>query len=329
MVIENLNKSITADPEYSPSYRRIAEQYYLTKQYDKAVEAAEKYLTLTEDPGTAKYQLAFYYFMAKQKDKSKEIFKEVTSSPDAPAVALKYYGRTLMEGDTTKASAQEAKPIFERYFAKVKPEDIDASDYAYYGKALAKLKENDLATQNFEQSIQLDSAQTDVLQLLGDTYMKMQKYNEAADAFKKLTSLRKQPLSQDLWSLGRAYFFAEKYFEADTAFTKLSEKQPKVIHGWFWAARSRANIDSTMSQGLAKPMYEKVLEIAQEAPEKYKKESVEAYSYLGAYTVQVIGNVNQAKPYYEKILAIDPNNEQAKSFFKTLNSPATNPQKGK
>jgi tetratricopeptide (TPR) repeat protein len=266
--------------------------------------------------------------MAKRYDKSKEIFREVTSSPDASPVALKYYGRSLVERDTTKASAAEARPIYERYFTKAQPDDIDPSDYEYYGKVLLKLKEDSLANESFSKSLDLDSTQSDVLQLQGDTYFKRKKYKEAAETFKQLMSIRKQPLAQDLWSIGRAYYFSEQYAEADTAFSKLAEKQPKVTHGWLWSARSRANIDSTMTQGLAKPQYEKFLELALESPEKYKRDIIEAYSYLGAYTVQVVGNVAQAKPFYEKILALDPKNEQALSFFETINAPATKQQKG-
>ena len=82
-----------------------------------------------------------------------------------------------------------------------------------------------------------------------------------------------------------------------------------------------------MTQGLAKTSYEKFLEVALQNPEKNKKDIIEAYEYMGAYYIQTANDVNAAKPYYEKILQLDPTNEQAKVFMKTLNSP-TKPQKG-
>jgi tetratricopeptide (TPR) repeat protein len=337
MVLENLNKSIAADPEYAPAYKELAETYYVRKEPAKAVEAAEKYGSITENQEQARYSIAFYYIMNKQFDKANEIFKDVVNQPDPPAVALRFYGRSLMLSDQDKSA--EAIPVFQRYFQKAKPEDIEASDYAFLGKAFLKqsdaVKQTDkikkrefdsLATESFAQSLAIDSAQTEILQLQGDTYYALAKYDKAIEAYKQLTSLRKEPLSQDLWSIGRAYYFNGQYPQADTAFTKLSEKQPTVTHGYFWAARARANIDSTMSTGYAKPMYDKFLEIALQNPDKYRKDIIEAYQYEGAYYIHKEENVNMAKTYYEKILALDPNNQEALTFIKTINAPAQ--QKG-
>jgi tetratricopeptide (TPR) repeat protein len=335
MVMENLNKAITVDPEFAPAYKELGQTYYLKKEANKAVESYEKYLSITENPGDAKYQLAFFYFMAKNYDKANSIFKEVINSPNASPVAKKFYALSLIEQDKdqdtkspeAQARAEEASKLLESYFQSVKPEDLNASDYAYYGKLLNRLGQDSLANLNFAQSLELDSAQTDVLQLYGNSLVKLKKYGEAVPVYKQLMTLRKQPLAQDLWSIGQAYYFNGNYMEADTAFSKLAEKQPTVTHGWFWSGRARATIDSTMSQGLAKPQYDKFLEIALQNPEKYKKDIIEAYEYMGAYYIHKEKNVNMAKGYYEKILALDPTNEQARQFIKTLNSPA-GPQKG-
>jgi tetratricopeptide (TPR) repeat protein len=323
MVLEYLNKAITADPQFAPAYKELGEVYYTKKEPAKAVEAIEKYLAITEDPGQAKFQAAFYYLMNKQFEKANQIFKEVINSPNASATALKYYAMSLFE----QKKFDEARTVFETYFQKAKPEEVTASDFGMYGKTLIELKEDSLANIAFVQSLGLDSAQQDVLQLHGTALLKRKKYEEAVPVFKQLIAIRKQPLSQDLWSIGQAYYFNEQYMEADTAFSQLAEKQPKVTHGWLWSGRARANIDSTMTTGLAKPQYDKFLEIALENPEKNKKDIIEAYEYLGAYYIHKEKNVNQAKTYYEKILQLDPNNSQAQEFIRTINSPA-NPQKG-
>jgi tetratricopeptide (TPR) repeat protein len=327
MVLDNLNKAIAVDAEYAPAYKKLGEIYYVRKQADKAVEAYEKYLTITEKPGDAKFQLAFFYFMAKRFDKANQIFKEVTNSPNASPTALKYYAYTLIEGDTTRASAMEAQKILDRYLQQAKPEDVSADDYAYYGKLLVELKQDSLANENFAKSLDLDSAQADVLQLHGDTYFKRKKFQESAEAFKQLMSIRKQPLSQDLWSLGRAQYYSGNYPAADSAFTQLSEKQPKVTHGYLWAAKARAQIDSTGSSGIAVPMYEKFIEIASQAPEKNKKDLIDAYDYMGQYALHKKDNVAEAKTWFEKILTLDPTNARAKEFMNVLKQ-ANQPQKG-
>jgi tetratricopeptide (TPR) repeat protein len=328
MVMENLNKAITVDPEYAPAYKELAESYYSSKQAAKAVEASDKYMSITEFKEQAKYAHAFYLIMAKQFDKAAEIFKDVVNAPDPPAIALKYYARALSLSEQDKSA--EAITVFDRFFQKAKPEDIQAFDYTAYGKALQKQGTvfaqdkpkkrmlDSLAAESYVKSIDLDSTQTDVLQSLGDIYFAMNKYPEAIKAFTSLTNLRKQPLSQDLWSIGRAYYYNLQFMEADSAFTKLSEKQPNVPHGYLWAAKSRAQIDSTGAKGLAIPMYEKFIEVASQNAEKNKKDIIGAYEYLGSYYVNIKPDGQKAKECYEKILALDPNNATAKQVMDIL-----------
>jgi tetratricopeptide (TPR) repeat protein len=325
IAIGSYEKAIAADPEYAPAYKELGEIAYVNKQADKAVEAYEKYLALTEKPGEAKFQLAFFYFMAKKYDKANAIFKEVTTNPNVSPVALRYYAYSLIEQSKNEteggAKSTEAGRILELYFQKAKPEDIQPSDYAYYGKLKLALKtpEGDsLANENFAKSIALDSAQAEILQLHGDTYLKRKKFPEAVAAFKQLMAIRQQPLSQDLWSIGRAYYYNEQFPEADSAFTKLSEKQPAMTVGYQYAARARQHIDSTGVQGLANPMFEKLVEKALTNPEKYKKELIESYEYFGSYYINIKPDVAKAKGYYEKILELDPSHAAAKEVLKAI-----------
>ena len=327
IAIASFEKATAADPDYAPAYKELGEIYYTQKAADKAVQAYEKYLAISENPGQAKFQYAFFLFMAKKYDKANAIFKEVTTNTNVSPVALRYYAYSLIEQGNT----EEAKKIFEQYFQRAKPEEIQANDYAYYGKLLQKLAppEDSMANEYFAKAIALDSLMPEIIQLHGDTFFKRKKYADAAQAYKQLMSIRKQPLSQDLYSIGRAYYYSGQYPQADSAFTQLAQKQPNMTVGYLFAARSKSQIDSTMKEGLAKPMYDALLERALQNPEKNKKEIIEAYEYNGAYYLQVKNDVLKSKEYFEKILAIDPNHAQAKEFMKELNKPAEQPKKGK
>ena len=323
--IEHFTKAITVDPEYAPAYKDLGEIYYLQSSFDKAVEAYEKYLAITENPAQAKYQYAFFLFMAKKYDKANEIFKEVVTSPNVLPVAKRYYAYSL----TVQKKTDEARKVFEDYFKSVKPEEIQAMDYSYYGKLLLEQKADSLANESFAKSLALDSLQPDILQLQGDTYYKRKKYPQAIQAYKNLMAIRKTPLAQDLFAIGKAYYFNEQYAEADSAFTKLSERMPEMTVGYLWAGKARQYIDSTGTRGLSKPMYEKVVEKSAANPEKYKKDLIEAYDYLGTYALQITNDVELAKSYFEKILALDPNYARAKEFMKELNKPAPSNKGGK
>lgn len=314
VVLENLNRAITVDPEYAPAYKELGETYYLKKEAAKAVEAYEKYLSISETPGEAKFQYAFFLFMAKDYQKANEIFKEVLNDKNASPTALKFYAYSLIEQDKDV----EARNILEQYFQKAKPEDLKASDYASYGKLMLKLKEDSLANESFAKGILLDSADVEVLQLHAETYMKRKKYTEAAKAYENLVAARKSPSSQDLYYLGSSYYFSEQFVEADSAFTKLAERTPNMTIGYLWAAKARAQVDSTGEAGMAVPMYEAFVEKALENPDKNKKELIDAYDYLGQYALHRKKNVLEAKTFFQKILALDPNNERGKDFMDAL-----------
>ncbi|MEO5601562.1 MAG: tetratricopeptide repeat protein, partial [Cyclobacteriaceae bacterium] len=311
IVLENLNRAISVDPEYAPAYKELGETFYKKKEAGLAVKAIERYLSISENPGQAKFQYAFFLFMAKDYQKANEIFKEVLNDKNASPTALKFYAFSLIEQDKD----QEAREILEQFFQKAKPEDLKASDYASYGKLLLKLSEDSLANETFAKGILLDSADIDVLELQAETYLKRRKYQEAAQSYKGLIAVRETPKLQDLFNMGQAYYYNAQYIEADSAFTELAVRQPKTIYGPLMAAKSRAQYDSTGEKGVAIPMYESFVALALENPEKNKKELIAAYDYLGQYALHKKDNVLEAKGFFQKILQLDPKNERALEFM--------------
>jgi len=322
IAIGSYEKAIAADPEYAPAYKELGEIAYVKKEADKAVQAYEKYLAISENPGQAKFQYAFFLFMAKKYDQANAIFKEVTTNPNVSPVALRYYAYSLIEQSKNEAEggpkSAEARKVLEQYFQKAKPEDIQGSDYAYFGKLLLKSGEDSLANENFTKAVTLDSTQLEAAQLNAETYFKRKKYEGAIDAYRILIKSRKTPLMAELFNLGRSYFYNLQFPQADSVFTMVAEKTPNMTVGPLWAAKARRQIDSTGVQGLANPMYETVIEKASSNPEKYKKDLIEAYEYFGSYYINIKPDVPKAKTYYEKILELDPSHAAAKEVLKAI-----------
>lgn len=83
----------------------------------------------------------------------------------------------------------------------------------------------------------------------------------------------------------------------------------------------RANIanqiDSTMTLYLAKPHYEKFIELASVDTAKYKTNLITAYHYMAFYFVQHEEN-EKALEYYEKILVLDPEDSLAIERIKLI-----------
>ena len=140
--------------------------------------------------------------------------------------------------------------------------------------------------------------------------------------------LEQRPSAYDLFYLGHSYYLEGDYVQADSAFTQLAELQPNSTLGYLYAAKARAQHDSTGTSGVAVPMYEKYVEIALEAPEKNKKELIDAYDYLGQFALHKSNDIAAATKYFQKILELDPNNERAKDFMDAVRE-MNNPTRGK
>ncbi|HYG21071.1 MAG TPA: hypothetical protein VD816_19175 [Ohtaekwangia sp.] len=310
---ENLLKSTKADPNFAPSYKELGELYYTTKQADKAVTAQESYLKTTENPEKGKFNYAFYLFMAKQYPKAIAVFKELAAKPDVTPTTLRYYAYALVES----GNLPEAKKVFDLYFSK--STDISASDYAYYGKMLQKQGLDSLAVSSFAKSYERDTSQVDMLETVAELYFKLRNYDSSIIAYEKLIPKRaSKPRPGDYFNIGRAYYVKDNLMGADSAFQKVIELAPNMTVGYLWAGRTNAKIDSTWKEGRARPYFEKLIEKAQANPDKGKNDLIEAYSYMGTYYVQKEINLTTSESYWDKVLALDPNNENAKIAKKAI-----------
>jgi tetratricopeptide (TPR) repeat protein len=324
VVEEDLKKSITADPQYALAHKELGELYYLKKDGANAVKHYETYLGLSDSPEKkSEFIHAYYLFMAKDYAKANQVFKPISEKKDVTASTLKFYARSLSEA----GNLAESQTIFEKYLnAK---DSVDASDYSSYAALLLKQKKDSLAAIAFQKSLNLDNNQPVIHQTLMDYYFKAKRYPECAKACRAAIKIRKQPFFNDYYNLGRSLYLDHKYAEADSAFAKTIELQPKITLPYVWAARSKGAQDEELKDGLAKPFYDKIVEIGEQDKEKNKKDLSDAYKYMGSYYMIKQDN-KTAKGYWEKVLELYPDDENSKEAIKIINTPpAQNPPKKK
>jgi len=114
-----------------------------------------------------------------------------------------------------------------------------------------------------------------------------------------------------------AYYNAKLWIESDSALSAVLRKSPDFEPAYTWKARIYSNLDPDSKEGLAKPYYEKLIEKASADSTKYMKDLLEAYNYLGYYYL-ISKNYCESLNYWDKILLIDPTNENASSAMKDL-----------
>jgi hypothetical protein len=108
-----------------------------------------------------------------------------------------------------------------------------------------------------------------------------------------------------------------EYSDADSSLSMLVQKAPNLAIGYLWKARVKTNIDPESESGLAKPYYEKFIELAKAESDKYKRELIESYSYMGYYYYLQKDNP-QSKGYWQEVLNLEPDNRQATEVIKQL-----------
>jgi hypothetical protein len=76
-------------------------------------------------------------------------------------------------------------------------------------------------------------------------------------------------------------------------------------------------LDPDTKEGKARPYYEKFIVISGTEQDKYKKELIEAFSYIGYYNLLKMDNV-KSREAWKKVKELDPSNKKADEALKTL-----------
>jgi tetratricopeptide (TPR) repeat protein len=181
------------------------------------------------------------------------------------------------------------------------------------------LNNDSLAMMNYSKAIELPNARPELFSEVGSMFQKKGLYNEAVEVFRKKMQNGEGTVS-DYYNFGRALLGASKFAEADSMFQKVTEMQPEWPNGYFMRANANANLDPESTAGLAKPHYEKFIELTASdttTANKYSKNLIEAYKYLGYYYF-LNKDLPQSKSYWSKVLLIDPKDKVALEAIKKL-----------
>lgn len=307
---EGLNlfiKGVQADSTYSPGYRELGELYIKAGRSKEALENYKKFIERSDDDIKTKLNYGQFLYSAKDYLKAIEVLKNVQTQLDKPIIN-RILGYSYFEtGDFTSS-----KNSLDAFFAKEEQKNYIALDYEYLGKAYAKLNNDSLSIIQFDKAYTLDTSKVQLLSTIGDTYFKARKYQKAADSYEKYVNQRPKGF-KELLSLGISYYLLKDQVKADTILGKLIAAAPKSPSGYIWRARVKEQIDlgkTTPKLWLAKPFFEKFIELSKGDITKYKAELLEAYSFMGYHYVSVKDCTN-GLVYWNKVKEIDATNKYA------------------
>lgn len=317
----NYNQSLTcfqnalkSDQNFPPAYREMAELYFYTGQFDKAKETYQRYLDLADKDDYTQFRYAQYLFLTKDYSGSLKILDELRSRLDVP-IMYRLSAYSNYESAKYDVGLEQIKTFFQ----KVDTARILPSDYEYYAKLLAKTGQDSLAIVNFKEAIALDSTKFPFYNDIGGIYFQQKRYHEAAVAYqKKVDASRRDATLQDYFNVGKSAYFAKEFMVADTAFSNMALLNKQWPISYFWRARVMTNLDNPDSvKGLAAPFYLQVVEKAMVDTNKYKKELMESYKYLGDINA-LKENYGAAMYYYNKYILLDPANQEVPKTMESI-----------
>lgn len=210
-------------------------------------------------------------------------------------------------------------------------------DYPYYGMAYVGLEKYPEAIDAFkkglEQEFDSKEKKAGVMKQLSDVYKQADDYDNAEKEYGEFIDFVDTPTPEDysgyanLYELHAAatedaeakYTIAKK---AEAIYDLMEEKFPSTIDfTTYKKAMLNVRLDPNSTEGLAKPYFEKLIELIEPKEEKDAADNsrlLRSYQYLGAYYFIVADDKENADVYWSKVLEVDPENEQAKQVMAIL-----------
>lgn len=321
LYLEYFNKALAADPEYAPAlYQLYVYNFY--HDVPKAFQLYNQYLTKSDPSIRTQYDLTDLLYLNKEYDKAIQKANDLIAKhgTDLEPRIYKLLAYSYVE---TKDSSK-ALDYMKQYFEKEEDSNLIAKDFELMAGLYANTTDKkDSAIVFIQKAAGLMKDST----ALFNYYKKLagiakgnKDYASEAKWMEKYYTGNDKATNVDLFNWGLANYLAQDFQMADSVFGMYVAKYPEQSFGYYWQARSNASLDKDMKEGLAIPVYKKLIEVLQSdtTNANYKKWMVEAYAYLAAYEANTQKDYNEAVDYFEKVLEVDPDNADAKRYIAIL-----------
>ena len=313
--LNSFNKVTTINSNYAPVYRELANMYFFAGKPDLAVENMKKYTDMAEKTTATQATYAAFLYTSKNYPEALTQIQEVLAKDPNNVTMNRLLAYSLFETNQN----DQALAAMEKYNTLVPADKRITDDYVYQGKILVKAGRADEGVTLIEKAIAANPDKADeLLNELAQAYIIKKDYAKAENVLRRKMS-KGTPALTDQVRLATVYSFDKKYTQADSLLNLVVTARPTYTVGYLMRAQANSNLDPELKQALAKPHYEKYIEMAKADPAKNQAGLAEAYRYLGAYYYNS-GNKAQAISSYQQALAVKPDDAQATDAIKQINA---------
>ena len=337
---EKLDKAREVCPEFCGIYCMLGELHEMVGDSKAAADNYSKFIQSGHYDQDNLLRYAGILYFDKQYEKMLPVLQSVLKVQPESLVAKRLHVYCL-------AKREEGEKCLEaiKYFIESTPEECQiCQDYLCYAEQLTLKKEYNEAITYYKKALCADCKRQELLKDIADLFVKNRDLDSAVVYYRQYFDFVKEPAAEDLLKLGKCYYNLacqdsvpelqkEELIKADSLFKELSVQVPNSYVSYFWRARVNSMLDPETTKGLAKPYYEKVIEIGLVQPERYKRELIESYKYLGYYhyviadaiTTKNNGNPDpakeeygEAKLFFSKVLMLDAKDEVALKALESI-----------
>jgi tetratricopeptide (TPR) repeat protein len=341
------------NPAYGPTYREMAETYFLmglnnkdiyAESNKKALEFYDKYMSMTDYSLDSRMRHADFLMLTKD---YKALEAEANAMQKLDKVnprIFRYLGYSAYQTGNTDGAIKALNDFLANPGAKV-----IGRDYLYLGlaktrKALtstgeetAKVYAVDTALFNegvadMKKGVDLDPIMANELNDFGKIFFDIKRYKEAAAIYEvATTNTNSRNYKFDNFYLGYALYFDQAKEDkpdsallqkANTAFTNVITLAPNTQDAHIYKARVNSLYPTTDANAQAEmsKSYEDYIRVvtakgeAELSKPATKTKLIEAYTNIGVYYIKT--DKLKAKENFEKVLLLDPTNADATANIK-------------
>ena len=297
----------------------IAHIYMLAGDEKQAYENYAKADVNKLDKGNLNEFVRASYFTGHFEDALKAAEAGLKIEPRNPT-----FNRLAMFSNYELKKYDAAKAYIHKYFNETDSAKFSEYDHFYTALIYQALEDLENMYVHYDKALELvnDSSMIKrhaILKSVSDSYLKDQQFDNAIKYYNEFLACKPELNSDDMEGLAKIY---SKYADADEtrkaelvgkaidAYKAMADKFPiQSIYAAYQCATMNNKLDKTGEKGLAKPDYQKVVELlANKADRDNSENTMLKYSYHYLMSNAFIYGKNKAlaKEYADKILAIDP-----------------------
>ena len=297
----------------------IAHIYMLAGDEKQAYENYAKADVNKLDKGNLNEFVRASYFTGHFEDALKAAEAGLKLEPRNPT-----FNRLAMFSNYELKKYDAAKAYIHKYFNETDSAKFSEYDHFYTALIYQALEDLENMYVHYDKALELvnDSSMIKrhaILKSVSDSYLKDQQFDNAIKYYNEFLACKPDLNSDDMEGLAKIY---SKYADADEArktelvgkaidaYKAMADKFPiQSIYAAYQCATMNNKLDKTGEKGLAKPDYQKVVELlANKADRDNSENTMLKYSYHYLMSNAFIYGKNKAlaKEYADKILAIDP-----------------------